>query len=51
MRHHPARIIKPVLTTGYPMASGGFGEMAYALIDQIQEMQEKLKKDALDYLE
>lgn len=45
------RVIKPVLATGYPMAAGGFGEMAYALMDQIQAMQDKLKKEAGEYLD
>lgn len=45
------RVIKPVLTTGYPMAPGAFGEMAYTLMDQIQAMQGKLKEEATAYLE
>jgi nucleotide-binding universal stress UspA family protein len=46
-----ARVVRPVLATTYPGLGGSFGEMAAALVEQMETIQEQVKKDASDYLE
>lgn len=45
------RVVRPVLTAGYPVMDGSFVEMAGAMAEQIQLMQRQIKQEAADYLD
>jgi nucleotide-binding universal stress UspA family protein len=45
------RVLHPVFPTAYPALGGTVGEMAVTMVDQIQTIQDQLKKEATDYLD
>jgi len=44
------RVIKPLLPPTVPVDGQSFGHMVKELVDQTEELQEKIRKEALDYL-
>ncbi|MFN4257973.1 MAG: universal stress protein [Gemmataceae bacterium] len=45
------RVVKPVFPPSYPMEGSSFGQVAQAIVDQVQVAQEKMVADARAYLE